>query len=164
MQRLSECIARGEDFGRCLARILEERGIPPSEFAKKAGIPVSTLYKILKGNKPRYENIMRIFSALHEKQDFVALIAARYVLEDLRFGETVRLYPASTLEDAIVAVVRAEKDGARAIVCAPILSSLAQKLVDVPVITIKPGSSVVEAVKVALRRANLVPEVDARRR
>lgn len=155
MQRMAECIARGEDFGKCLGKILEERGITPSEFARKTGIPVSTLYKILKGSKPRYENVKRIFSALYEKNEFVALIAARYVIENLRFGEKVRVYPASTLEDAIVAVVRAEKDGARAIVCAPILSSLAEKLVDVPVITIKPENSVVEAVKVALRKANL---------
>ncbi|MDI3497882.1 MAG: hypothetical protein PWQ40_1251 [Archaeoglobus sp.] len=149
--RLAECIARGEDFGSCLQKLLDERGMHPSEFAKRANIPLSSLYKILKGSKPRYDNITRIFSALYEKKGFVALIAARYVLEELKFGEKVRVYPVSTLEDAIVAVVRAEKDGARAIVCAPILSSLAEKVVDVPVITIKPGKSVIEALEAAMK-------------
>ncbi len=104
--RLAECIARGEDFGECLQKLLEGEGDASSEFAKRANIPLSSLYKILKGSKPRYDNIARIFSALYEKKRFVALIAARYVLEELKFGEEVRVYPVSTLEDAIVAVVR----------------------------------------------------------
>uniref|UniRef100_A0A7C2S5Z2 Helix-turn-helix domain-containing protein n=1 Tax=Archaeoglobus fulgidus TaxID=2234 RepID=A0A7C2S5Z2_ARCFL len=153
--RLAECIARGEDFGRCLERLLVEKGLKPSEFAKKAGIPQSTLYKILRGYKPRYETIARIFSALHEERKFVALIAARYVLEDMSFDERVRVYPATTLEDAIVAAVRAEKDGARAIICAPVISGLVEKMVDVPVITIKPEKSVEKAVRMAIEKFNL---------
>ena len=85
---------------------------------------------------------------------FVALIAARYVVEGMTFDERVRVYPATTLEDAIVAAVRAEKDGAGAIICAPIISGLVEKLVDVPVITIKPERSVEKAIKTALERLN----------
>ncbi|MBO8179447.1 MAG: helix-turn-helix domain-containing protein [Archaeoglobus sp.] len=155
ISRLAECIARGEDFGRCLERVLAEKGLKPVEFAKKAGIPQSTLYKILRGYKPRYGTLVKIFSALREEKGFVALIAARYVLEDKRFDERVRVYPATTLEDAIVAAVRAEKDGARAIICAPVISSLVEKIVDVPVITIKPEKSVERAVKMAIEKFNL---------
>jgi len=153
--RLAECIARGEDFGKCLERVLVEKGLTPAEFSRKADIPQSTLYKILRGYKPRYDTLVKIFSALHEERNFVALIAARYVLEGIWFDERVKVYPATTLEDAIVAVVRAEKDGARAIICAPILSSLVEKLVDVPVITIKPEKSVERAVKAAIEKFNL---------
>jgi len=155
ISRLAQCIARGEDFGRCLERVLVEKGLKPAEFARKANIPQSTLYKILRGYKPRYDTLAKIFSALHEEKGFVALIAARYVLEDKKFDERVRVYPATTLEDAIVAVVRAEKDGARAIICAPVISSLAEKIVDVPVITIKPEKSVERAVKTAIEKFNL---------
>jgi len=149
--RLAKSIARGENFGTALQKILREKGISPSEFSRRAGIPLSTFYKILNGGKPRYENIVKIFSALDEKKEFIALIAARYVLEELKFDEKVKVYPVSTLEDAIVSLVRAEKEGARAIVCAPILSGLAEKLVDVPVVTIKPEKSIVDAVNAALR-------------
>lgn len=150
ISRLAECIARGENIGSCLKKILKERGLTPAEFAREAGIPQSTLYKILSGYNPRFSTLTKIFSALRDERKFVALIAARYVLEEMRFGEEVRVYPATTLEDAIVAVVRAEKDGAGAIVCAPIISSLVEKMVDIPVITIKPEKSVEKSVKAAV--------------
>ncbi len=150
--RLAKCIARGEEFGVCLAKILEEKGISVSEFARKAGIPHSTLYKILKGEKPRYDTLSKIFAALHDHEKFVAVIAARYVLEEMKFGSSVKVYSATTLEDAIVAAVRAEKDGAAAIVCAPILSSVVERMVDVPVITIKPSDSLRKAVELAIKK------------
>ncbi len=155
MIRLAECIARGESFGKCLEKLLQERGIHPHEFAKRAGIPQSTLYKVLRGHNPRYETLVKIMSALYERKRFVALIAARYVVEGMTFDERVRVYPATTLEDAIVAAVRAEKDGAGAIICAPIISGLVEKLVDIPVITIKPEKSVERSVKTALERLGL---------
>ena len=39
----------------------------------------------------------------------------------------VREYPVHTMEDAIVAAVRAEREGAIAIVCAPIVSSIIEQ-------------------------------------
>lgn len=156
ISRLAECIARGESIGDCLKKILKERGLNPVEFAREAGIPQSTIYKILSGCNPRYSTLAKIFSALRSERKFVALIAARYILEEMKFDEElkVRVYPATTLEDAIVAVVRAEKDGAGAIVCAPIISGLVEKMVDIPVITIKPEKSVERAVKAAVEVIN----------
>lgn len=153
--RLAECIARNEDFGKCLETFLAEKGLTPSEFSRRSGIPRSTLYKILKGYKPRYDTLVRIFSAFHEKRKFVALIAARYVVEEIKFDDRVKVYPATTLEDAIVAAVRAEKEGAEAVICAPIISSLIEKLVDIPVITIRPEKSVIRAVNTAVEMLNL---------
>ncbi len=152
IERLAKCIAEGRDFGECLLKIIEEKGMSPSDFAKKARIPHSTLYKVLKGEKPRYDTLAKIFSALYEKKKFVALIASRYVLEDMKFEDNVKVYPATTLEDAIVAVVKAEKDGASAVICAPILSSLAERMVDIPVVTIRPRSSIVRSVETALSK------------
>ncbi len=150
--RLAEGIARGENFGECLKKILKEKGISPSEFAKRAKIPHSTLYKILNGENPRYETLSKIFSALYERKKFVALIAARYILEEFSFDQRVRVYPAATLEDAIISAVRAEKEGAGVIICAPIISGLIEKIVDIPVVTIKPRDSIIEAVNVALEK------------
>ncbi len=150
--QLAKCIARNENFGECLGRLLKERGIKPSEFAKRAKIPHSTLYKILNGENPRYETLTKIFSALYEEKKFVALIAARYILEEFSFDERVKVYPATNLEDAIISAVRAEKDGARVIICAPILSNLIEKIVDVPVMTMKPKESIIKAVEAAIEK------------
>lgn len=150
--RLAEGIARGENFGECLERILKEKGVSPAEFARRANIPRSTLYKILNGENPRYETLSKIFSALYERKKFAALIAARYVLEGFSFDQRVKVYPASTLEDVIISAVRAEKEGAGVIICAPIISGLIEKIVDIPVVTIKPRDSIVEAVNVALEK------------
>ena len=90
--------------------------------------------------------------ALYERERFVALIAARYILEGFSFDRRVRVYPAATFEDVIISAVRAEKEGAGVIVCAPIISGLIEKIVDIPVVTIKPRDSIVEAVKVALEK------------
>jgi predicted transcriptional regulator len=57
------------------------------------------------------------------------------------------------MEDAIVAAVRAEREGAVAIVCAPILSSVIEQLVRIPVATIIPRESVQRAIELAARKA-----------
>ncbi|NTV00014.1 MAG: transcriptional regulator, partial [Methanoregulaceae archaeon] len=65
----------------------------------------------------------------------------------------VREYPVHTMEDAIVAAVRAEREGASAIVCAPIVSSIIEQLVHIPVATIIPRESVQRAIELAARKA-----------
>ncbi len=151
----ARAIASGEEFGKVLRRYLESRGISPIEFSKKAGIPYSTLYKVLKGKKPSYETLVKVFKTLEAKKNFIALIASRYVLEDFKFDEVVKPYPVVTLEDAIVSAVRAEKDGAKAIVCAPILSGLVERMVDIPVVTMKPRDSILKAVEQALKKVGI---------
>ena len=68
--------------------------------------------------------------------DFIAIIAARPVLDKIsekkmKIGErllTLREYSATNIEEAIIAAVRAERDGASALVCAPIVSPTVEKL------------------------------------
>jgi len=64
----------------------------------------------------------------------------------------VREYAASTMEDAIIAAVRAERDGASALVCAPIVSPTVEKILSIPVATINPTSSIVRAIELAARK------------
>jgi predicted transcriptional regulator len=66
-----------------------------------------------------------------EKGDFIAVIAARPVLDNIReTKEKDRRKPlyykgisATSIEEAIIAAVKAEREGACALVCAPIVSS-----------------------------------------
>jgi len=48
------------------------------------------------------------------------------------------------MEECIVSAVRAEKEGASGIVCAPILASIIEKVVDVPVAIIKPDTKTIK--------------------
>ena len=139
------------------------------EFSRRAGISQSTLYKLIsEGREPNLRTVRAVFRAINELEEkpergFIGIIAARPVIEKIverrltLDGEkiVVREYSASTVEDAIVAAVSAERDGASAVVCAPIIGTTVEKIVKIPVITIMPESSVVKAIKVAAKKARM---------
>ena len=137
------------------------------ELSEASGIAQSSLYKILHGRRsPNLSTLRAIVQALRHfyrasEGEFIGLIAARPVL-DVAEERTavvdgrrmnVREYPVHTMEDAIVAAVRAEREGAIAIVCAPIVSSIIEQLVYIPVATIIPRGSVQRAIELAARKA-----------
>ena len=64
-------------------------------------------------------------------------------------GQTVRLreYPVSTIEDAIIAAVHAEKDGALGVICAPIVTPTIERILTIPVSPVIPTTSVATAVE-----------------
>jgi predicted transcriptional regulator len=140
--------------------------ISVKELSEESGIAQSSLYKILHGKRsPNLTTLRAIAHAMrhfsHEGQEeFIGLIAARPVLDVVedRVAEVdghrmnVREYPVHTMEDAIVAAVKAEREGAIAIVCAPIVSSIVEQLVHVPVATIIPRGSVQRAIELAARK------------
>jgi predicted transcriptional regulator len=137
------------------------------ELSEKSGIAQSSLYKILHGKRsPNLSTLRAIIRALGRiyrtpEGQFIGLIVARSVLETIeeKTAEVdakhirVREYPVHTMEDAIVAAVRAEREGAVAIVCAPIVSSVIEQLVRIPVATIIPRESVQRAIELAARKA-----------
>jgi predicted transcriptional regulator len=92
--------------------------------------------------------------------DFIAVIAARSVLDNIvetkkKIGGrlvTIREYSATSMEEAILAAVNAERDGAKALVCAPIVSPTVEKILNIPVTTIIPKNSLIEAIELALRK------------
>ncbi len=155
-----------ERFRAALRETLEGLGMTSQDLAKRAGISPSTLYKIAnEGRSPGIDVLRKIVRAVREIEglragNFVAVIAAGQVLDEveersIQIGEEsirVREYPATTVEDAIIAAIRAERDGAVAIVCAPIVSSTIEKIVDVPIARIIPRGSVTEAVRLAARK------------
>ncbi len=156
-----------ERFRAALHEVLEDLGWTAKELSKKAGISPSTLYKIMNEERsPSLDILRKILRAVRESEglrsgSFIALIVTRRVLDEVVErsvqidDETVRIreYPASTVEDAIVSAIRAERDGAVAVVCAPIVSPTIEKILDIPIATIVPKDSVTEAIKLAAKKS-----------
>lgn len=148
-------------FQKELRRILdEELGMSLNEFCQIAGISQSTLYKVLEGERePNLRTVRQVVKALrllNQGQDslFIAIIAASTALQDVPDvidvkGRKVQIheYPVSTVEDAIVAAVRAERDGALGVVCAPIVAPTVEKILSIPVSLVVPTKSIPVAIE-----------------
>ena len=133
-------------------RVLLELDIPLKEFSKMSNIPYNTLYKILQGGDFRVSTLKKIvdtvkeFEMREEEMDKIAVIAARSSLNNIKTkvfkiqGKEYLLkeYPANTLEECIVAAIQAEREGVKAIICAPIVSTSIEKVVRVPVAVVIP--------------------------
>lgn len=157
-----------EALSAALRQLMNDLGLTAKELAMRAGISASTLYKITnEGRSPSLNVLRKIVKMIRVEEgfragNFIALIVTRRVLDEVversvQIGnKTVRIreYPAATMEDAIVSAIRAERDGAVAIVCAPIVSPTIEKILDIPIATIVPKDSVTEAIKVAAMKAN----------
>jgi len=156
-----------EAFRLELRRVLkEELRMTARDFAKEADLGESTVYKMLSGDRhPNLDTLRRIVKAVQgiigsQRGRFIALIVARSVLEDLQpdldelgLGDVeIREYPAFNLEEAIIQGVRAEREGAMALVCAPIVSTTIERILHIPVATIQPQESVLRALALAAEK------------
>jgi len=154
-----------ESLRETLKEVLGELGLSAREFSKVSAIPQSTLYKILSGHRePNITTLRQIVRTVRQMEgpegNFIAIIAARPVLDKIsekkmKIGDkmlTLREYSATTIEEAIIAAIRAERDGASALVCAPIVSPTVERLLSIPVATIIPKDSVIRAIEVAARK------------
>jgi predicted transcriptional regulator len=165
---LRAALISDEEFVAVLNNLLRhDLRVSVRELSERSGIAQSSLYKILHGKRsPNLSTLREIIRAMRHlyqisEGEFIGLIVARPVLETIeeRTVEVdhrrirVREYPVHTMEDAIVAAVRAEREGAIAIVCAPIVSSVIEQLVHIPVATIIPRESVQRAIELAARKA-----------
>jgi len=154
-------------FKESLHEVLESLGWTIQELSKRAGVSPSALYKMLNEERsPSLDVLRKILKAVKEAEgltagNFIALIVTRRVLDEVversvQIGnETVKVreYPAATVEDAIVSAIRAERDGAVAVVCAPIVSPTIEKILDIPIATIVPKDSVTEAITLAAKKS-----------
>ncbi len=157
-----------EEFVHTLREVMQrDLRISVRELAEKSGVAQSSLYKIVHGKRsPNLSTLRAVIHAMrritHSSEgEFIGLIAARPVLDVIQErnaevdGRKVRVreYPVHTMEEATIAAIRAEREGAMAIVCAPIVSSVIEQLVNVPVATIIPRESVQRAIELAARKA-----------
>jgi predicted transcriptional regulator len=148
-------------FQKAFKNILDdELDMSLSEFCQISGISQSTMYKILEEkrepNLRTVRQIIKVLRILYKKEDqrFLAVIASPRFMEGMpkameiqgnRF--VVREYAISTVEDAIIAAVRAERDGAIAIICAPIIAPTVEKIISIPVSPVMPYDSVIQALE-----------------
>lgn len=148
-------------FQKALRNILDdELGITVNEFCRISGISQSTMYKILEEKRePNLRTVRAIFRAVKMIADapedqFIAVIASHQVLQNLNrqveVGDRIvllREYPVATVEDAIIAAVRAEREGALAVVCAPIVAPTVERILTIPVSPVIPTDSIIEAIE-----------------
>lgn len=148
-------------FQKALRNILDdELDMTVNEFCRLSGISQSTMYKILEEKRePNLRTVRAIFRSVKSMMDapedhFIAVIASHQVLQNLNeraevAGRSVLLkeYPVATVEDAIIAAVRAEREGALAVVCAPIVTPTIERILTIPVSPVIPSSSIVDAVE-----------------
>ncbi|MEM2944123.1 MAG: helix-turn-helix domain-containing protein [Methanomassiliicoccales archaeon] len=154
-------------FRESLRKIIEEDlQVSVSEFCERTGLSMSTIYKIMQGHRePNLRTVRSIVMAVrklekHPAGNFIAIIASRPVLEKIeeRFvkigGKNIKVkeYPASTMEEAIISAVNAERDGALAVVCAPIIAPTVEKILSIPVAVVVPHNSVLRAIERAAEK------------
>jgi predicted transcriptional regulator len=139
--------------------IVDELDMTMNEFCEVTGISKSTMYKILEEKRePNLRTVRQIVKALRalasaDGERFIAVIASDTVLESLPdhvdfdgHMVPIREYPVSTVEDAIIAAVRAERDGALGVVCAPIVAPTIERILSVPVSPVIPSTSLSRAI------------------
>ncbi|MCL7415226.1 MAG: helix-turn-helix domain-containing protein [ANME-2 cluster archaeon] len=156
-----------EVFRETLSKVIkDDLDMTAAEFSEISGIPASTLYKILSGHRdPNMRTVREIVRTIKkiegvEHGEFIAVIAARPVLDSIIEKKmnidgqliTIREYSATSMEEAIVAAIRAERDGATSLVCAPIVSPTVEKVLTIPVATIMPRESLITAIKLAAKK------------
>jgi len=148
-------------FNKAFRIILkDELHMSLNEFSTKSGLSQSTLYKVLEGDRePNLKTIRDVVKALRrmnkqEDELFIAIIAASTSLENVPkhieingMKVNVREYPVSTLEDAIIAAVHAEREGALGVVCAPIVAPTVEKILSIPVSCVIPTLSIQTAIE-----------------
>lgn len=154
-----------KDLPVVLTKAIKQRlGISIGEFSERSGIPASTIYKILSGERdPNLRTFRMIIDTIKKieggyrdkKKRTIAVVGTRGVLDviekdTIQVGEEIlhiKEYAVTGIEEVIIEAIKAERDGAFAIVCAPIVSSTIEKVVNIPVATIKPRSSVTRAIE-----------------
>lgn len=149
--------------------IKQKLGLSMGDFSEKSGIPASTLYKILAGERdPNLRTLRQILITIREieadtaskKHKFIGIIGTRGVLDEIeqrtitvgRETMDIKEYAVTGIEEAIIGSMQAERDGASALVCAPIVSSTVEKVVTIPVATIRPKSSVKRAIEFVAKK------------
>jgi predicted transcriptional regulator len=151
------------DFKAALEEELNRRDMSIKELAERAEIPAATIYKITSGERdPRFSTVKAIVNAIDPmEKDFIGIIAAKFLLDEVESMKLnirgtvvkVRGYTANTMEECIIAAVRAEKEGAKGIICAPILASIIERIVDVPVVIMRPRQeTILEAIESIAQR------------
>ena len=139
------------NFGEKLQETLNVLGYNVKRFSDQTEIPVSTLYKIISGERTdfRISTLRSIIVGVKrlegtEQERMVGVITSRNALDSI--GRTLNVgnnylhikeYPATTIEEAIIQGVRAEKEGVKGIICGPIAATTLERVVDIPITALR---------------------------
>jgi len=168
---VTEIFRQDKALSGILSKAIKQKlGMSIGEFSEKSGIPASTLYKILSGERdPNLRTFRRIVTTINEiegvytkdrKKKVIAVVGTRGVLDGIEKGEVqsgvenfeIKEYAITSIEEAIIRAIQAEREGVSALVCAPIVSSTVEKIVNLPVATIRPRSSIVRAIEFVAKK------------
>ncbi len=140
------------NFTEEFKKALLELNLPLKEFSEISDIPYTTLYKLSQGRDFRVSTLLKIIQTIksleseEDELDKIAVIAARPALNQIQRkifslnnnDYLLKEYPANTVEECITAAIQAEREGVKAIICAPIVSSSIEKVVRIPVAVVIP--------------------------
>ena len=136
-----------DGFGEHLRETLNTLGMSIRDFSEETDIPASTLYKIISDDHKDFrrstlrqiiQGIMRLEGV--DDENVLGIITTRTALDTI--GRTIEIdggsvkvkeFPATTIEEAIIQGVRAEKAGVKGIICGPIAATTLEKAVDIPI-------------------------------
>ncbi len=159
-----------EQFAKTLDKTLATLNISIKDLGDESRIPESTLYKITSGKRRdlKLSSLRAIIKALRKLEEghfginaFVAVISDRKTLEELEpslaHGKiALRAYPATDVVEALIQGVRAERHGARAVVCGPVMAYSLEKTLKIPVIALRTSKNELrEAIDVSLHRLRM---------
>jgi predicted transcriptional regulator len=157
-----------EPFAEALKAAMKRMGISAKDLSEGSGIPMSTINKIISQERDlrlsTFREILR-FLRSHEPSSegdmVIAIIATRQSLDSFSKhvisvkGKKIAIkeYPASSIEDAIISAIKAEREKVSGIVCASIVASIIEKFVRMPIMTIKVGeSNITESIAVLVEK------------
>jgi predicted transcriptional regulator len=141
----------GENFGEELKDTIAKLGKNIKEFSEESEIPKSTLYKIVSNEEKdfRRSTLKQIVETVkrlegYGRENVIGIITTRGALDmigrSFEFGGKVvkvNEYPATTIEEEIIQGIRADKEGVRGLICGPIAATTLEKVVDVPIVSLR---------------------------
>jgi predicted transcriptional regulator len=148
---INAAMTSNEAFSATLKSIMRRMDISAKDLSEGSGIPLSTINKILSECRDlRLSTLRDILRYLHslevpQADIVIGVIAARPSLDTISKHQLlakgkrviIKEYPALTIEDAIIAAIKAERDRVNGLVCASIVASIIEKFVRIPIATIK---------------------------
>lgn len=168
-QLIKAALTSNDEFINVLREKLKHHRVSISEFSKRSCIPLSSLNKFMKEKRDiRLSTLRQIIQGLQllEKPEgeepFIAIIAARSTLDQIKTRTVevkstvipIREYPVTTIEEILKSAVRAELEGALAVVCAPVVSNDIKNLISIPITAMYIDEKhILDAVKLAASKA-----------
>lgn len=148
---IDAALTSNESFSSTLKAVMRRMGITAKDLSRGSGVPLSTINKILSENRDlRISTLREIVRYIHSLERppadlVIGIIAARPSLDAISKHQFVvkgkrvliKEYPASTIEDAIISAINAERDKVNGLICASIVASIIEKFVRIPIASIK---------------------------